>query len=216
MAVSEAQKKATAKYEKEKYDKILTRFPKNTKDKIKETGASSVNNFIVMAVKNELEKYESKEEHEIILPAGTIEKYKRLGILNIEEYINKLVSKDLEQREKPHETPTAAVSEEMTEETKSRIYKDITGADMPDWMRHEQDKIQVVQPEKSPDSVIFEGLEVSPERAKEIQDKLDQQFKAKEEQEKQTPKRDSFIATLERLKKDNQDGKLALNVREDI
>ena len=104
----------------------------------------------------------------------------------------------------------------MTIETKARIYNNITGADMPDWMRHEQEQIQVVQPEKSPDSVIFDGLEVSPERAKEIQEKLDQQFKAKEEQEKQEPKRDSFMATLERLKKDNQEGKLALNVREDI
>ena len=172
MAVSEAQKKATAKYEKEKFDKILTRFPKNTKDKIKETGASSVNNFIVTAVKNELEKYGIKLE----------------------------TSKEIK----------------LPEETKARIYNNITGADMPDWMRHEQEKIQVVQPEKSPDSVIFDGLEVSLERAKEIQDKLDQQFKAKEEQEKQTPKRDSFSDTLERYKRENSEGKLALNVREDI
>ena len=172
MAVSEAQKKATAKYEKEKYDKILTRFPKNTKDKIKETGASSVNNFIVTAVKNELEKYGIKLE----------------------------TSKEIK----------------LPEETKARIYNNITGADMPDWMRHEQEQIQVVQPENSPDSVIFDGLEVSLERAKEIQDKLDQQFKAKEEQEKQTPKRDSFADTLERYKRENSEGKLALHVREDI
>ena len=172
MAVSEAQKKATAKYEEKKYDKVLIRFPKNTKEKIKETGASSVNNFIVTAVKNELEKYGIKLE----------------------------TSKEIK----------------LPEETKSRIYKNITGEEMPDWMRREPEQIQVVQPEKSPDSVIFDGLEVSPERAKEIQDKLDQQFKAKEEQEKQTPKRDSFADTLERLRKDNQDGKLALNVREDI
>ena len=121
--------------------------------------------------------------------------------------IIELLEKDLEHREN---------SQEMTIETKARIYNNITGADMPDWMRHEQEKIQVVQPEKSPDSVIFDGLEVSPEREKEIQDKLDQQFKAKEEREKQTPKKDSFADTLERLRKDNQDGKLALNVREDI
>ena len=149
------------------------------------------------------------------LPDGTKERIKNLG-LSINGYINELVLKDLEQREKPQETPTAAVSEEMTEETKARIYKNITGADMPDWMRHEQKKIQVVQPEQSPDSVIFDGLEVSLERAKEIQDKLDQQFKAKEEQEKQTPKRDSFFEKLEQLKKDNEAGQLALNVREDI
>ena len=121
--------------------------------------------------------------------------------------IIELLEKDLEHREN---------SQEMTIETKARIYNNITGADMPDWMRHEQEQIQVVQPEKSPDSVIFDGLEVSLERAKEIQDKLDQQFKAKEEQEKQTPRKDSFFEKLEQLKKDNEAGKLALNVREDI
>ena len=172
MAVSEAQKKATAKYEEKKYDKVLIRFPKNTKEKIKETGDTSVNNFIVTPVNKELEKYGIKLE----------------------------TSKEIK----------------LPEETKSRIYKNITGENMPDWMRHEQEKIQVVQPEKSPDSVIFDGLEVSLERAKEIQDKLDQLFKAKEEQEKQTPKRDSFADTLERYKRENSEGKLALNVREDI
>ena len=165
MAVSEAQKKATAKYEKEKYDKILTRFPKNTKDKIKETGASSVNNFIVTAVKNELEKYGIKLE----------------------------TSKEIK----------------LPEETKARIYKNITGENMPE-------QVQVIQPKKSPDSVIFDGLEVSLERAKEIREKPDQQFKAKEEHEKQTHRKDSFFEKLEQLKKDNEDGKLALNVREDI
>ena len=121
--------------------------------------------------------------------------------------IIELLEKDLEHREN---------SQEMTIETKARIYNNITGADMPDWMRHEQEKIQGVQPEKSPDSVIFDGLEVSLERAKEIQDKLDQQFKAKEEQEKQEPRKDSFFEKLEQLKKDNEEGKLVLNVREDI
>lgn len=33
-----AQKRATAKYEKENYDKILVRFPKGTKERILETG----------------------------------------------------------------------------------------------------------------------------------------------------------------------------------
>lgn len=56
MAVSEAQKRATAKYEKERYDKILTRFPKGTKDKILETGAQSVNRFIIEAVNEKLER----------------------------------------------------------------------------------------------------------------------------------------------------------------
>lgn len=54
MPVSEAQKKATARYEKENYDKVLTRFPKGTKDKILATGAKSVNSFIIQAVTEKL------------------------------------------------------------------------------------------------------------------------------------------------------------------
>ena len=57
MPVTEAQKRATAKYERENYDKILTRFPKGTKEKILSAGAVSVNSFIVAAVNERLEKY---------------------------------------------------------------------------------------------------------------------------------------------------------------
>lgn len=57
MPVTEAQKRATAKYERENYDKILTRFPKGTKEKILSTGAASVNSFIISAVMEKLEKY---------------------------------------------------------------------------------------------------------------------------------------------------------------
>lgn len=56
MPVSEAQKRATAKYEKENYDKVLVRFPKGTKEKILSTGATSVNSFIISAVMEKLEK----------------------------------------------------------------------------------------------------------------------------------------------------------------
>lgn len=55
ITVSKAQKAATAKYEKENYDKILVRFPKGTKEKIK-AKSDSVNGFIVNAVNKELEK----------------------------------------------------------------------------------------------------------------------------------------------------------------
>lgn len=48
-------KKATAKYEKQKYDKVLVRFPKGTKERIQEKN-KSVNGFIVDAVIKELEK----------------------------------------------------------------------------------------------------------------------------------------------------------------
>lgn len=56
MAVTEAQKRATAKYEKKNYDKVLTRFPKGTKEKIINTGADSINSFIIEAVNEKLER----------------------------------------------------------------------------------------------------------------------------------------------------------------
>ncbi len=61
ITVSKAQKAATAKYEKENYDKILVRFPKGTKEKIK-AKSNSVNGFIVDAVNKELEKQIDKPE----------------------------------------------------------------------------------------------------------------------------------------------------------
>ena len=66
MPVSQAQKNATAKYERENYDKILTRFPKGTKEKILNTGAKSVNSFIIQAVKEKLENSEQTEEKQEI------------------------------------------------------------------------------------------------------------------------------------------------------
>ena len=51
---SEAHMRATAKWEKENYDKVLVRFPKGTKEKISKTG-SSLNGFIVSAVNEKLE-----------------------------------------------------------------------------------------------------------------------------------------------------------------
>ena len=62
MPVSEAQKRATAKFEKERYDKILTRFPKGTKEKILSTGAESLNSFIISAVNEKIEKEMLKDE----------------------------------------------------------------------------------------------------------------------------------------------------------
>ena len=48
--VSPSQKRATQAYEKRTYDKILVRFPKGTKQRIKESGAESINGFIVSTV----------------------------------------------------------------------------------------------------------------------------------------------------------------------
>lgn len=53
---SEAHMRATAKWEKENYDKVLVRFPKGTKEQITATGAKSVNGFIVEAVQEKLSK----------------------------------------------------------------------------------------------------------------------------------------------------------------
>ena len=53
--------RATAKYEKENYDKVLIRFPKGTKERIKDTG-SSVNGFTVDAVLEKLAELEGIEQ----------------------------------------------------------------------------------------------------------------------------------------------------------
>lgn len=53
---SEAHMRATAKWEKENYDKVLVRFPKGTKDKINSVGAKSINGFIVEAVQEKIER----------------------------------------------------------------------------------------------------------------------------------------------------------------
>lgn len=55
MAVSDAQKRATAKFEKEAYDKVLVRLPKGTKERIQSTG-DSVNGYIVKSVLDSLKK----------------------------------------------------------------------------------------------------------------------------------------------------------------
>ena len=62
MPVSEAQKRATAKFEKERYDKVLTRFPKGTKERILATGAESWNSFIISAVNEKIEREALKHE----------------------------------------------------------------------------------------------------------------------------------------------------------
>ncbi len=54
MSVTEAQKKATIKYEKENYDKILVRFPKGTKELIQKSGATSINGYIIQCVLDSL------------------------------------------------------------------------------------------------------------------------------------------------------------------
>lgn len=59
MTVSKAAQKATEKYAKENYDRILVKFPKGTKEQIQATG-ETVNGFINKAVAQRLENQASK------------------------------------------------------------------------------------------------------------------------------------------------------------
>lgn len=56
MAVSEAQMRATAKYEKKKYDKVHLRLPKGTKERIRAAGETSLNGYIAELVLDDLDK----------------------------------------------------------------------------------------------------------------------------------------------------------------
>lgn len=55
MTVSKAQQKATEKYAKANYDRILVKFPKGTKERIQSSG-ETVNGFINRAVAEKLEE----------------------------------------------------------------------------------------------------------------------------------------------------------------
>ena len=58
--VTKAQAKATAKYEKENYDKVMVRLKKGTKDRIQATG-NTLNGFITQAVYDQLEIFERRK-----------------------------------------------------------------------------------------------------------------------------------------------------------
>lgn len=59
MPVSQAQKKATAKYEQQNYDKVLLRLEKGKKDKIKlhaENRGESLNGFVNRAIDEAMQR----------------------------------------------------------------------------------------------------------------------------------------------------------------
>lgn len=65
--VTDAQKKATAKYESENYDKVLLRMPKGERDKIKAFIKSirpdeSLNEFINKAVDERMKQIQQSHE----------------------------------------------------------------------------------------------------------------------------------------------------------
>lgn len=78
MAVSNAQKKATAKYENRKYDRILVRFPKGTKERIQKAGASSINSYIIRCVLNSLDQKEEPKKQKKQSHAPTLEEIQAL------------------------------------------------------------------------------------------------------------------------------------------
>lgn len=55
MAVSKAHQRATEKYDKKAYDRILVKFPKGTKERIQASG-ETVNGFINRAVADKLKE----------------------------------------------------------------------------------------------------------------------------------------------------------------
>lgn len=59
MPVSEAQKKATAKFEQQNYDKVLLRMPKGKKETIKahaESKGESLNGFVNRAIDETIQR----------------------------------------------------------------------------------------------------------------------------------------------------------------
>lgn len=64
MSVSKAQKKAIAKYEAEKIERVTLRLKKGTKKRIIATGAESINGYIIKAVEEKLEWDEENEHNE--------------------------------------------------------------------------------------------------------------------------------------------------------
>lgn len=61
MPVSQAHKKATAKYEKNNYFKTLVRFKKEDEERIRAAAGDSLNGFIVSAVLEKVSETERKQ-----------------------------------------------------------------------------------------------------------------------------------------------------------
>lgn len=160
------------------------------------------------------------------LPDGTKERIKNLG-LSINGYINELVLKDLEQREKQAEKEDlkekcdAIIEEyEKTEALKTNAHYYLHAPKGSSISIDEIIKEDLLQIAKDiDDELIAAGLpELDPAKKAEIKANLDKQiaeYEAKKaEKQKQEPRKDNFSDTLERYRKENSEGKLALNVRE--
>ena len=145
--------------------------------------------------KNAIDTYRNKFDMlQIRLPKETKlkERIKEAYGKDLNSKIIELLESDLEQREKQDKKIVEVIQEDL-----KQIAKSID------------------------DEVIAAGLpELDPAKKAEIKAKLDAkiaEYEAKKaEKQKQEPRKDSFADTLERYRKENSEGKLALNVREDI
>lgn len=67
MPITKAQQRAVDKYVKQNYDRIEVKFPKGTKERIKEhaeTRGESVNGFIGRAIQNQIERDNAAPDNE--------------------------------------------------------------------------------------------------------------------------------------------------------
>ena len=150
-----------------------------------------MNNKTPQYTKDAIKRYNAKFDRIAVnLPKGTKERIKELTGISCNAYISELVLNNLEQLEKQD-----AKLVEIIQEDVKQIAKNID------------------------DELIAAGLpELDPAKKAEIKAKLDAQiaeYEAKKA-EKPEPRKDNFFEKLEQLKKDNNEGKLALNVRENI
>ncbi len=123
MSVTEAQKRATAKYEKENYDKVLVRFPKGTKKRILDTGAESVNGYIIKCVLDALENVQSapiiqeiEEVEENIKEFGKAQNKANRGSEKMAELQTMIDEKKIKQKERVKQAREQRAAEKREEE----------------------------------------------------------------------------------------------------
>ena len=123
------------------------------------------------------------------LPKGTKERIQALGF-SINGFLNNVILRELDKLEN--------IENKMDEIIKNDLLREAKEID---------------------NALIAAGLpELDPAKKAEIKAKLDKQIAEHEAKkaEKPEPVKDNFLETLERYRQENNEGKLALNVRENI
>lgn len=189
-----------------------------------------MNNKTPQYTKDAINRYNAKFDRIAVnLPKGTKERVKELTGMSCNAYISELVLKDLEQRERQakkeelkakHDTEVEQYEKAEALKTNAHYYlhPPIGSNVSVEEFIHEN----ITQVAKDiDDELIAAGLpEMDPAKKAEIKAKLDAQIaeyeakKAEKQKEQSAPRKDSFADTLERYRKENKEGKLALNVRE--